>query len=159
MDIAEGLRYLHSKGVAWNDGHFCNMLLTEDLRIVLCDFGISSCPALNIPTSVLPGDLWRSPRPEPGTPRQDVFALATAAFVLLMGRWPHLKSFEVKLDDIEMVYGRHLRGEWDRGLLAVPGCRTLGEVLLRCWRGDYVGIDSILAAVVEACELCKRRLA
>lgn len=139
-----------SAGVAWNDGHFGNMLLTRDLRVVLADFGIAACPALGINAIVYPGGAWRSPWP--GTPRQDVFALATAAFVLLMDRWPHTRRLEITLDETDEVCARHARGEFDR---ALDG--PLGRSVMRCWRGEYDDSDRMLAGVVRACEASRRR--
>ncbi|KAJ7670957.1 hypothetical protein B0H17DRAFT_1085627, partial [Mycena rosella] len=41
LEIAEGIAYLHSKSVIWVDGHFRNVLVTEDLHVVLADFAFS----------------------------------------------------------------------------------------------------------------------
>ena len=39
VEIAQGIAYLHSKEVVWNDMHLGKVLVTDDLHIVLCDFG------------------------------------------------------------------------------------------------------------------------
>jgi serine/threonine protein kinase len=38
-EIAQGIAYLHSKDVVWNDTHLGNVLVTDGLHVVLCDIG------------------------------------------------------------------------------------------------------------------------
>lgn len=38
-DFAEGMEYLHEKGVTWYDASTRNALLFDDFRVKLCDFG------------------------------------------------------------------------------------------------------------------------
>jgi serine/threonine protein kinase len=90
VDVGEGI--LHSKGVVWVDASPSNMLLTNELRIALSDFGGSSMLPKYFP-KVQPGDVWVPPNKRRKdyifTETQDRFAFRTLAFVLLLGCYLH----------------------------------------------------------------------
>ena len=91
IEIVQGIAHLHSKGVVWNDTHFGNVLVTDDLHIVLCDFG----------GSYVNPDGWQHFDTAPPLPyvcpmgycpkikRQDIFGFGVMLFVILSKRYPH----------------------------------------------------------------------
>jgi serine/threonine protein kinase len=153
VDVAEGITFLHSKGVVWVDVTPSNMLLTDDLRVVLSDFGGSSMPPKFF-SSVQPAGVWVAP---PNTRRQcpffvetqDRFAFGTLVFVLLLGCYPHCdgpaySSYEeqFRIEDL------HEAGIFDRRVSneAYP---VLAEVIQKCWRVEYESTEAMLCDAIR----------
>jgi len=61
LDILEGLSYLHSVGIIHGDLKPANVLLDENNRAVLCDFGISVLTNERFHTSVVQTCAYRAP--------------------------------------------------------------------------------------------------
>ena len=92
---ASALDSAHSQGVVHRDVKPANLLLDEDERVHVTDFGIASAAGLDtltIPGTVLGTAGYISPeqaRGEIATPASDVYALGVVAFELLTGRRPY----------------------------------------------------------------------
>lgn len=93
--VSEALAYAHEQGVLHNDVKPANILLDEDERARLIDFGISARPLQTIaPTEAvglvgtlpyLAPELIQGARPTPAT---DIYALGVTLFEALSGRTP-----------------------------------------------------------------------
>jgi serine/threonine-protein kinase len=94
LEVARGLAHAHGRGVLHRDLKPGNVLLTEDGRVKLLDFGLAhllgtrGLPGTGTPAYMAPEQL----RGEETGPAADVFALGATLFEALAGR----AAFEVK---------------------------------------------------------------
>ena len=92
-EVAGGLEYAHSRGVIHRDIKPANILLTEERRIKLTDFGIAR---IGSSTLTFDGQLLGTPnymapeqiRGEPTDHRADVFSLGVVLYEMLIGEKP-----------------------------------------------------------------------
>ena len=152
VDVAEGITFLHSKGVVWVDAVPSNMLLTNDLRIVLSDFSGSSMLPKYFP-SVEPHGVWVEPNNTQKYPffteTQDRFAFGTLVFVLILGCYPHCDGPAVSSEEEERrIEHLHETGVFDHRVTkeAYP---VLAEVIQKCWRVEYESTAAMLLDVVR----------
>ncbi|KAJ6626814.1 kinase-like domain-containing protein [Mycena sp. CBHHK59/15] len=177
-DIAEGLAFVHSKGVVWVDMSLQNVLLSDDhTRAVLCDFA-GSC-VLPVPghkplapeykesqvfiksIMAMPryphAMVWEgpgSPHPHPdwnATPHYDRFGYGVLLFCLIALRFPHSPYLVVREQELfNKVSNLHLNETFD----------TLGEVeeyaqfeliIRKCFRAEYRSSDDLAQDVKAAC--------
>jgi serine/threonine protein kinase len=158
VDIAEGIAFLHSKGVVWVDANPSNMLLTDDLRIVLSDFAGSSMMPEYFP-SVRPTGAWVAP---PNTRRkyswftetQDRFAFGSLVFVLLLGRYPHCDGpLFFSFEEMSRVEDLHEASIFDHRV-SKEAYPVLAEVIQKCWRVEYESTEAMLCDVIRGRDEC-----
>ncbi|KAH0589950.1 hypothetical protein H2248_000136 [Termitomyces sp. 'cryptogamus'] len=102
-DVAQGLKYLHENGIVHGDLKGKNVLVNEDGRAVLADFGTSSVIDADVlarvssPSSVSQGTArWRAPETFnfegddelPDTTASDVYAFAMVAYEIFANQLP-----------------------------------------------------------------------
>ena len=129
-DVAEALYHAHQQGVVHRDVKPGNVLLAEDGRTRLVDFGIAHSLAASAERLTLDGTVigtLRAMAPEqlsggPITPRTDLYGLGVILFEALTGRPPYAASTPVALAEAQRT-----------GLPA------------------FDGLDPALAAVLAAC--------
>lgn len=132
---AEGVAYIHTKGVLHCDIHVRNILLDKNLEVKLVDFqGRYISPD---GTKVLDG--FSSESSQSAMPRDDynqadrktdIFALGSALYFIMTGHepFPDLTS-----KDEETKVERQFRA----GLLPPLEPQLGGEIIHKCWRGSY----------------------
>ncbi len=131
--LAEGLAYLHAKGIVHRDIKSGNILVTSRWEVKLLDFGIARSRAAATMTrqAVLMGTYTHMPpevfrhfktgaadrgEPMPYTPKADLYALGVVIYEAITGaipRW-YLSSHVDKSDEAGIP------GEWIDGLLKTP---------------------------------------
>ncbi|KAJ7677597.1 hypothetical protein B0H17DRAFT_1206879 [Mycena rosella] len=86
IEIAEEIAHLHFKSVIWVDTHFCNVLVTDDLHVVLADFAFSimDMSGLHFFTTMAP-PVFACPTGYYGLPSTyvDIFGFGVMLFALL----------------------------------------------------------------------------
>ncbi len=99
--IADGLGAVHEAGVIHRDVKPSNVLLADDGRVVLTDFGLALIEAGNAPTKNLIGTPdYMSPEQVRGlelTVQSDLYALGVLAFELVTGTRPFRGATPVEL--------------------------------------------------------------
>jgi serine/threonine protein kinase len=156
QQIAEGITHIHSHDIVWVDCHLGNVLLTDDLDVVLSDFAGSALhPSFY---SVLPPPIYTAPSLQqnlfgvPAHRTHDIFAFAICAHILLFLRFPHRR--ELYRDDYlcattqeyETITKLHSEGCF----VAVSG--IWGDILHRCWRGEYDSMQDVQADLEVAAQ-------
>src|ERR687884_247889 len=92
--IAAGLDYAHARGVIHRDVKPSNVLITEDGRAVLADFGLAwllESAHLTLTGGVIGTPEYMSPEQAGGEPidhRSDVYALGVVLYEMLVGERP-----------------------------------------------------------------------
>ncbi len=161
-EVAIGLAHAHGKGVLHCDLKPANVLLDQDARPRLADFGQSrlsheQTPALGTLFFMAPEQAHAQAVPDA---RWDVYALGALVYTMLTGVPPH--RTEKTIEAMETASSQHERLERYRTLIAesplaadhrsVPGVdRALAEVIDRCLAVDpedrypnvQAGIDAL----------------
>lgn len=132
-DIAGALDHAHGRGVVHRDVKPSNILIREDGRAVLTDFGISrsvAAPSMTVTGAIVGTLAYISPEQargdEPGAPA-DQYSLACTAYYFLAARTP----FE---GEAAVVLANHL------ALRAPPVAR---------WRPEFARTSAVLARALE----------
>ncbi|KAK3323202.1 kinase-like domain-containing protein [Cercophora scortea] len=136
LEFAEGMHYLHEKGVIWGDASVRNALFFDDLRVKLCDFG---------------GSTWEGCKFEPGegyeiryelplrgrtrgelTPTaKEIFALGSAIYEMTEWKIP---DGDLSEEDVDMKWRRDQRPD------PSPD-NPAGDVIKKCWLEIYGSVS------------------
>ena len=161
-DVAVGLVHAHGKGVLHCDLKPANILLDQDGKPRLADFGQSrlsreQAPALGTLFYMAPEQADLKAVPDA---RWDVYALGALAYCMITGSPPHRTPQSVErleaagdLDDRLAQYRRMIRGAPPPvAHRQVPGVdRALAEIVARCLEADphkrFPNVQSVLAAL------------
>jgi serine/threonine-protein kinase len=140
-DAARALDAAHARGVVHRDVKPANLLLDDDGRVKVADFGIASAAGLHSLTAagtVLGTAGYLAPeqaRGERATPASDRYALAVVAYELLTGRRPferesptaeaaaHANDPPPPITSVAPSLPRALDGVFERALAKDPGGR------------------------------------
>ncbi|THH31342.1 hypothetical protein EUX98_g2850 [Antrodiella citrinella] len=148
--VAQGLEYLHEKKCVHGDIRGANVLVDDDLKVQLADFGLA---AFTNPTRCdRTKARWTAPELLSGTiPRpnreSDVFSFASLCFELLTRNVPY-GDIDHDADVIHMV----LRGERPRSAdTKMP--EVLRTAMQICWREDPKERPKMPAVVSSLVEL------
>jgi serine/threonine protein kinase len=131
--LADGLGYLHAKGIVHRDIKSGNILVTGNWEVKLLDFGIARSRAAATMTrqAVLMGTYTHMPpevfrhfksgaaqrgEPMPYTPKADLYALGVVIYEAITGAIPRW-YLDSKLSNSEQ---EGIPGEWIDGLLKTP---------------------------------------
>ena len=171
-EVANGLRHLHSKGVLHCDLKPANVLLDEDDKPRLADFGQSrlsheQSPALGTLFYMAPEQADLKAVPDA---RWDVYALGALLFRMLTGNPPHrtednidkiqsAKSLVDRLTQYRSVIQTSRRPNQHRHLAGVDG--ALADIIDRCLVADpenrYPSVESVIDVLKRRKELQARR--
>jgi len=134
---AEGLGYLHSRGVMHCDLHPDNLLLDDEKTIKMCDFqgqmGALDGKALERTRYCLPRSDDDDCTP---SVQSDIFALGSTIFRIMTGsdRYQGVPD-----DDVEPKYEQ----------LEFPATNfTAGAQVLKCWRQEYSCVDEVISELM-----------
>lgn len=156
VEIVQGLAHLHARDVIWADPHLCNILLTDEYHVVLCDFGLSIHNAPYYykfargppPIYLCPlGYYGESPR------RVDIFGLGVILFVLLSERFPFLEDLKPSIHQQFEVLQEHHRiclngGSFD--MLSPSLHPYFGDIVAKCFNIKYQSADVLLTELQAA---------
>lgn len=99
IDIANGLKFLHSQLVIHRDMKSANVLLNNELRAKICDFGLAKikaqCDTTKTGLQKIGSARWNAPeivRGEPRTEASDIYSFGMVLWELEMRKIPY--SFE-----------------------------------------------------------------
>jgi len=171
-DIAKGLNHSHGKGVLHCDLKPANILLDQDWRPRLADFGQSrlsteQVPALGTLFYMAPeqADLTAAP-----DARWDVYALGAILHCMLVGEPPYRSEQSIKeLDQAETINARleqYRRAIYNappsRALMKVPGLdRGLLQIIQRCIAREperrFANVQQVLESLSQRSALRLRR--
>jgi len=161
-DVAVGLVHAHGKGVLHCDLKPANVLLDQDRKPRLADFGQSrlsneQAPALGTLFYMAPEQADLSAVPDA---RWDVYALGALLYCMLTGSPPHRSEAAVeqleRMGDLQRRLARYRRmirnAPTPTAHRHVPGVdRALGEIVERCLEADprrrYPNVQAVLAAL------------
>ncbi|KAJ7147156.1 kinase-like domain-containing protein [Mycena crocata] len=135
VEIAEGLAHLHSKNVYSVHVYFTP--LTNDLHVVLADFGYSVMNAsLRHTFTTCPPPVFACPDGYYGRPPKhvDLFGFGVMLFALLVNRFPWTQNLTPGDDEQQKSYHTHAKRQFDT--IDDPQLNELfGPILDRCF--DY----------------------
>ncbi len=161
-DVAVGLLHAHGKGVLHCDLKPGNILLDQDGKPRLADFGQSrlsheQLPALGTLFYMAPEQADLSAVPDA---RWDVYALGALLYSMLTGKPPHRTTETAKQLEDATDIGRRLaayrrmvrKAPVPSDHRQVPGVdRALGDIVERCLAADperrYANVQAVLAAL------------
>ena len=148
--IASALAAAHARGIVHRDVTTGNVMLTDDGRIKVMDFGIAqaaSTPSLTGTSTVLGTATYLAPeqaRGEPASPATDLYALGVVLYELLTGRPPFTGESPVA------VAYQHVRADPARPSTLDPSIPpALDDLVLRLLAKDPAGRPRSAAALVE----------
>ncbi len=163
-DIATAVRYVHGKGLIHCDLKPANVLVDEDERVRVADFGQarlfhSAAASLGTlfymaPEQARSATAEAAPSPDP---RWDVYALGATIFALLTGAPPHADAHTAAVparplrEELEVYADEVVHDPMTRLATALAGrCdRDFAAIVLKCLApapaDRYAGMDGILA--------------
>ena len=141
LEVCEGLKFLHSKGVIQGDVGSQNILLDAEAHAKICDFA----------GSMIDGkDAWISYQVRNQHPKymgkqpcveSDIFALGSVIFEIVTGRAPY-----EELSD-SSVLCKFQDGDFPIDRADRPDVMRIVE---GCWKGEYVQVSEVIEDLMES---------
>jgi len=152
-ETAEALLYLHDRGIIHGDLKGCNILVSDDIHIQVCDFGLSK--VVGAVTAVSQKGMgtvsWQSPEIMRGLTRtkaSDVYAFGITIAEIVSGKLPFAECTSIATV-VDMVLHKGVRP--DKAPQAGPdgeSYKLLWDVAERCWE-KHPTARLTMAEVVE----------
>lgn len=174
-DIAEGIAFLHSKGVVWVDVSLSNVLLSHDAqRAVLCDLGgscilpvaeyktlpeayvepmVSLHPMVGLPPYEHKYD-WDGPGSDPlvdVTPHHDRFGYGILLFSMLALHFPHSPFLVVRDHNEAMRIAELQYAKQFDTLGGAAEYAAFERIIQKCFHAEYMSSNDLDAEVKAAC--------
>ncbi|KAI9733260.1 MAG: hypothetical protein M1834_003344 [Cirrosporium novae-zelandiae] len=141
-EAAEGLLYIHQNGIVQADVGCHNLILDSDGHIKFIDFGGSSIDG----QEAIVCYEWCSYRP--ATPeisvQTDIFAFGSTLFEIESGHPPY-HELEVELSIGQL--GARVQGLYAANEFPPVQNLLLGNILQRCWNGEYKDMDDVMGDI------------
>ena len=132
-DVADGLLYLHEHGIIHRDMKSLNVLLTEDNRAKICDFGLARTRSKQPMTGLVGTAHWMAPEVLLSKPtydeKVDVYGFGVILWELLTGDIPYHDMPTAKV--AILVIGQNMRPP-----LPPNGPTHLINLIQSCWEND-----------------------
>ena len=149
IQAAEGLAYIHSKGVLQGDISIGNILLDKQDNLVFCDFGGSSIDGSE--ASVLCGTRFQRPHSssDPAlSVKDEIFALGSLIYTIWTTHQPYHEEDE---RTVERYYEK----------LQFPAVHHLhvGHIIAKCWNGAYLTALEVLGELQQLESVDRERIA
>ncbi|KAH8723528.1 kinase-like domain-containing protein, partial [Phaeosphaeriaceae sp. PMI808] len=125
IELAEGIVYIHSKGVIYLDMRLDNVLVNATLSLWLCDFGGSKCDELGLNGGYLPGG------PRLGfvsTLATDIFSLGSMLFIILTGYLPFTTGLDGEPFTNRRFYKEYVNESFKAGEFPVVTGLKFGDI-------------------------------
>jgi len=153
-DIISGVEYLHKRNIIHADLKSPNIMLNQQYRAKITDFGVSKIKTTLKSTVAGPGNAgtvrWQAPELGDDNVKTskmtDIYSLGTVLWEVYSGEIPYAKL----TDDIKVVWAR-ARGATLTIPLNVP--IILREIILSCWKEpeQRPQVSDILKVLQEQC--------
>ncbi|OHT01385.1 TKL family protein kinase [Tritrichomonas foetus] len=134
VDVAQGLVYLHSQGIIHRDMKTLNVLINDQYRARICDFGMAKTRSEHQPMTGLIGTAhWMAPEVLMSTPtydeKVDVYSFAIILWELLTGKVPY--------DDMSTAnIAIHVVEQGLRPQLPDNTPIAIRDLITKCWNSD-----------------------
>lgn len=146
-DVAQGLVYLHSKGIIHRDMKSLNVLLDDHFRAKICDFGMVQTRNAQQPMTGLIGTAhWMAPEVLMSTPtyddKIDVYSFGIILWEILTGKVPYGEMSTANIAIFVVEQG--LRPDIPEN--APPRIRDL---MTRCWNANPLNRPTMIEVLKE----------
>jgi serine/threonine-protein kinase len=158
-ETASALDFAHKRGIVHRDVKPANIMIDEEGRVRVTDFGIAKIPASQIATQagvVLGTPGYMSPEQALGKPvdgRSDQFSLAVIAYEMLTGEKPfvadELPSLVYRIAHVEQEPAQNLNPT-----LGWPVSVVLRRALDKGPAARYPSCEEFVSALESACKSC-----
>ncbi|KAJ0413186.1 kinase-like domain-containing protein [Aspergillus carlsbadensis] len=140
-NAVSAVAFTHAHSIIHADISARNFLIADDLSLKLCDFAGSGV-GNDIPPLVTEEDRYRKSPDLPRSVQTDLFALGCLMYEIMLGKRPYE---EVDDEDWEVIAENYERGVF-------PSVQRIkyGDVIYRCWMGQYTTADEVLIDVEES---------
>jgi serine/threonine protein kinase len=133
--VADGIAFIHSKGIVHNDIGARNILISLTMDIKICDFGSST----KVGVDVLSVPETRYSRYRRGSPRasflDDLFSVGSLFFEILEGRQPY---DEIESDEVENRIESSIFPPLDA---LEPD--YFAAIIGKCWKIQYSSVEDL----------------
>src|SRR6266699_581866 len=138
IQIAEGVAYLHPRGVIYRDLNPCNVLVTATKDVVLCDFAASSLDGNWVPECGIDIRYCRPNDSGAVSPKDDLFALGS----VLYGLFTHTTPYAEKEDGEVLAL-------YQSNIFPMVDHLPIGDIITKCWTGSYNSATQLLYDLVS----------
>jgi serine/threonine protein kinase len=148
LQLCDALGYAHEEGVVHGDLKPSNIVILEDRKVKVTDFGLARSIQASVAGGTFTGTLVYAPpeqlRGDPIDGRSDVFSLGIILFEMLTGRRPfedgELGKSHLAREQLDRIPSKFLRNVLQRVLASDAGrryqtCATLGRDLRKYQSG------------------------